>query len=129
MQRADFAAGPFERLKRLFVGRALRNEEAPHQRLSKKVALAGAGGGAARPVAVRARGDPAGPCGSGGIWTGGSLRISDSGFDRHFTAFSHRYDQLPPDYPGVSDWWRSIHCRKGKSWNPCGFDCRGVLTR
>lgn len=40
MQRSDFALGPFERLKRLFVGRALRNEEAPHQRLSKKVALA-----------------------------------------------------------------------------------------
>ena len=40
MQRSDFAVGPFERLKRLFVGRALHNEEAPHQRLSKKVALA-----------------------------------------------------------------------------------------
>jgi len=30
----------FGRLKRLLVGRALRNEEAPHERLSKKIALA-----------------------------------------------------------------------------------------
>jgi amino acid transporter len=40
MQRPEISLGLLARLKRVLVGRALRNEDAPHQRLSKKVGLA-----------------------------------------------------------------------------------------